>query len=316
MLFRPATQADTDEVAGWIAESPIATVSESQFLGNLATGQYRLSWTWVAEDDGRIVACAIWWGLPDRGYPLALDCLVASRSAPDRVGLAAGLLDAAHQEFRARGCRDLPAYHLFLPIGWRDEPEVVSALSWRTQAAARAGLGNQLERLRYEWTPSCGVPARPGRFTFLPEPDDEVFLAAFRRVAVGSLDATTVTGVAALGADRQAREEMAIYLEMPGDRDWWRLAYTADGQLAGLAIPSRNDLGPVVGYLGVVPELRGHGYADDLLAEITRFLAARGAEQIRADTDLGNRPMAAAFERAGYRNFAIRLVLSGPVGRS
>jgi len=31
---------------------------------------------------------------------------------------------------------------------------------------------------------------------------------------------------------------------------------------------------------------------------------------------LGNRPMAAAFERAGYRNFAIRLVLSEPRSRT
>lgn len=312
-MFRSATRADLDEILSWTADSPITAVTEGQLLRGLAAGQYRLSWTWIAEDDGRILARAIWWGRPGGDHPLALDCVLARESAPDPAGLAAGLLDAAHREFRAHGGRDLPAYHLLLPIRWRDAADVRPALSWRIQAAARAGLSDQLERLRYEWTPECGVPAQSGRLTFRPEPDDEVFLAAFRRVAVRSLDGTTVAGVAAIGADQQSRDDMAHYLEMPGDRDWWRLAYTADGQLAGLAIPSRNDAGPVVGYLGVVPELRGHGYGGDLLAEITRLLAASGAGQIRADTDVGNRPMAAAFERAGYRNFAIRLVLSAPL---
>ena len=51
----------------------------------------------------------------------------------------------------------------------------------------------------------------------------------FRQIAVGSLDVMTRREVAALGADRQAREDMGIYLSMPGGRDWWRLAYTAAG---------------------------------------------------------------------------------------
>jgi RimJ/RimL family protein N-acetyltransferase len=118
-----------------------------------------------------------------------------------------------------------------------------------------------------------------------------------------------VAGRAALGAERQARDAMRYYLGMQGPRDWWRLAYTPHGSLAGLAIPSRNPDGPVVAYLGVVPELRGHGYIDDVLAETTCLLAETGAQQVQADTDVGNRPMAAAFERARYRNHAVRMVL-------
>jgi len=312
MLCRSTTEADLDQVLGCTAEPSIGWVDPARFRGGIAAGHYRFGWTWLAADGSQTLARAIWWGTPDSSDPLALDCLSVHDSVPDRIGLAAELLDAAHQEFSARGSRELPAYHLFLPTGWREDPDLLAALSWRRAAAARAGLTSELERLRYEWTPAAGVPDPPGRLTFLPEPDDEVFLAAFRRVAVGSLDASTVAGVAAVGADQQARDEIAIYRQMSGDRSWWRLAYTSDGKLAGLAIPSSNDAGPVVGYLGVVPELRGHGYVDELLAEITRFLAARGADRIRADTDLGNRPMAAAFERAGYQNFAIRLVLSGP----
>lgn len=113
----------------------------------------------------------------------------------------------------------------------------------------------------------------------------------------------------------QYRDELArhIYLAMPGDRDWWRLAYTAPGgQLAGMILPNRNTGGAVVGYLGVLPELRGRGYIDDLVAETTRFHAARGEPRIAATTDTRNLPMANAFERAGYRPYGIRYVLSEP----
>jgi RimJ/RimL family protein N-acetyltransferase len=124
--------------------------------------------------------------------------------------------------------------------------------------------------------------------------------------------------VSRLGVAGSAREDLEIYTSMPGDRSWWRLAYDDSGELVGFAIPSANNGGPVVGYLGVLPEHRGKGYSDELLAEITHQLARvieRGeakAAHIRADTDLGNQPMVAAFERAGYRNFAVRLVASPP----
>jgi len=124
---------------------------------------------------------------------------------------------------------------------------------------------------------------------------------------------TTRRAIAARGAERQARDDMQLYLDMPGDRAWWRLAYTRDGALAGLAIPCRNARVSTVGYLGVVPELRGRRYVDDILAEITRFHAAAGARRIGATTDVTNAAMAAAFERAGYRGHGIRLVLSAPV---
>jgi RimJ/RimL family protein N-acetyltransferase len=50
----------------------------------------------------------------------------------------------------------------------------------------------------------------------------------------------------------------------------------------------------------------GKGYVDDLLAEGNAALHAAGAEYIRADTDAQNLPMAAAFRRAGYAEFAKR----------
>jgi RimJ/RimL family protein N-acetyltransferase len=57
---------------------------------------------------------------------------------------------------------------------------------------------------------------------------------------------------------------------------------------------------PIIAYLEVVPAHRGHGYIRDVLAVGTSLLAAQNLPRIRAATDVGNVPMAAAFALAGY----------------
>lgn len=245
----------------------------------------------MAEVDGREVARAVWWGDRPGGPPLMLDDLASSH--PDRVAIGAALLDAAHQAFGAA-----PEFHLLLPTGWEDDAERAADVAWQRAAAARAGLSEVLERLRYRWTPPVGVPAAGSRVIFRGEPDDAVFLDLFERVR--------------LPHDESAREQLDTYLSMPGDRSWWRVALTPSGEVVGLVIPSRNPDAFVVGFIGVVPDQRGNRYVDDLLAEVTRVLAAEGAQEIRADTDRDNTPMARGFERAGWDQFAVRLVLSAP----
>ena len=268
-------------------------------------GEYRPEWTWIAEDSaaGPVRAAGIWWGRPEDSAPEALDGLFTDTALAreERAAVAGALIVAAHSAFAAT-----PAFHLMLPADWRSRRDVVSAVTWRWDAALRAGLTNELERLRFEWTQDAGLPPRSGRLTFRAEPDDEVFVQLFRRVLAGSLDSTSTRTADAVGPDVQARSDVAFYRDkMAGDRAWWRVAQTPDGETVGFGVPSRNTDVPVVGYLGVLPEHRGHGYADDIVAEITHVLVAEaGADTIHADTDLGNRPMAAAFERTGYRNFA------------
>lgn len=313
MLFRSTVGADLDRVVLCALDEPIRSVNESTYRTELAAHQYRPEWTWVAEDDGEILARGVWWANADNTYPRALDCLWVDRRVADRIGLAAALLDAAHRAFAAAGAPRPPEFQLRLDNGWRDNASVVEAVAWRQSAAAQAGLSDELERLQFVWTPDAGLPGPARRLVFRPQPDDAAFLDVFGRVTVGSLDTTTTRNVAALGVEGAARDDLEFYSAMPGTRDWWRLAYTTDGQLVGFIIPWRNPYGPNVGYLGVLPEWRGRGYIDEMLGQITRFHAAAGAERITATTDLANVPMAAAFERAGYRNTEARMLLSAPV---
>lgn len=305
MLFRPSVEGDLDRLLGCVVDESISWSHPDRLLSFLESGAYRHDRIWVAEEGDRILARAVWWSFPGGDGPLALDCLYVDPSVGDRVGLAAELLRHAHAAYGRT-----PSYHVFVANGWRADPRAAAAVAWRWEAAGRAGLTEELERLRYEWTADEPVPEPSDRLAFLGDDDDEAFVAAFRRVAEGTLDFSTQQALLTMDPESQAREDVRDYRSMRGDRSWWRLAFDEQGELAGIALPSANDAGPVVGYLGVVPGHRGRGYVDDLLAEITRFHAGRGVQRITADTDMGNTPMARAFERAGYRNFAVRLVLS------
>ena len=314
MLFRAAAESDLDRVLPLVAADPLGSMTVELFTARLGTREYRLDWMWIAEDSpgGTVRAVAAWWGNPASPVPRALDGLFTVDPDHDHATLAAELLAAALAEFAKAGVTTPPDFHLFLPADWHDRPDMIAAVAWRTEAARRIGLSASVERLRYEWTPAAGVPEPSARLLFRPEPDDEVFVDLFRQVLTGTLDAASGKEAAKVGAEAQARADVEFYRDhMIGLRSWWRVAETPSGEPVGFGLPSRNNDSPVVGYLGVLPEHRGHGYSDDILAEITRILAAdASADRIEADTDLTNVPMAASFARIGYRNNGRHLVLS------
>jgi RimJ/RimL family protein N-acetyltransferase len=256
------------------------------YIAMAAAGEYRPEWTWVALRNGVVVARAAWWAGPKDDAPQALDWFDFTD------------LDAAVQLLRTSPLR--AQYSLKLPPGWRADPAVREQARIRIDAALAAGLSPLVERYRYRWTPDCGVPPRPGRLEFRPEPDDTVMLDVFRRIHEGSLDAHARRTIARSGLDAAAQAELDYLRWMPSPREWWRLAYTPAGELVGLSIPCRNYGDPLIGYIAVVPEHRGHGYAYDLLVEATHKLAREGADRIVAGTDQTNLPMAATFAKAGY----------------
>jgi RimJ/RimL family protein N-acetyltransferase len=315
--YRPAVADDASRILPLVTPDPASRLTADTFRERLATGEYRPEWTWLAEsgtgaNGDRLQAAAIWWG---DFAPNGLDALFAHPALPrdHRVAITSGLLAAAHRAFDPS--RTVPAFHVSLPVDWRARGDVVAALSWRWEAAATAGLTDELERLRFEWAAGTPVPEPAGRLVFRREPDDEVFTNLFRRTLTATLDATSRRTADVVGEYAQARSDVAFYRDrMRGDRGWWFTASTPDGEHVGFGVPSRNSQVPVVGYLGVLPEHRGHGYIDDVLAEVTRILATEArADVIYADTDVANKPMAAAFERAGYRNTGRRVVLSAPL---
>jgi RimJ/RimL family protein N-acetyltransferase len=251
-----------------------------------ATGDYRLEWTWIALRDGVVVARAVWWGGPDDTEPKALDWF-----------------DFTDADAAAHLLRTAPLsaeYSLVLPPKWRDDPAVHAAATARLDAATAAGMTYLVERYTYTWTPDCGLPNRSTRLEFRPEPDDDVIFNLFRRVNETSVDAHVRRVIEEKGLDASARDDLDYLLWMPSPREWWRLAYTPDGELVGLAAPCYHYSAHCIGYIAVLPEQRGHGYSYDLLAEATHMLAGEGAQKIVAGTDVPNVRMAKTSARVGY----------------
>ncbi|MCM2387041.1 GNAT family N-acetyltransferase [Streptomyces albipurpureus] len=249
---------------------------------------FRPEWQRVALRDGKVVARAAWWGGPADTSPRNVNWLDV---ADGEEAAGAELLRTSPYSVE---------YLLILPVGWRDDPMYAAAGETRLRVARAAGMSVLVERYQYRWTPECGLPERPGRLVFRPEPDDSVVLDVLRRVHSGTLDAHALLAIAEGGLDQAAQEELDFFHWCPSPREWWQLAYTPEGELVGLHIPAHIPAGPCIGFIGVVPEQRGHGYAYDLLVECTQVLSEHGAEFIAGTTDQGNFPMAANFARAGH----------------
>ncbi|MEV7280898.1 GNAT family N-acetyltransferase [Streptomyces sp. NPDC093111] len=249
---------------------------------------FRPDWKRVALRDGEVVARGAWWGGPDDSEPVNINWFDVAEGEEEA---GAELLRSAPWQVELE---------INLPGDWREKPDLRAGAEARFAAARAAGYEPLVERFLYRWTPERGLPERPGRLRFRAEPDDSVFLDALRRIHSATLDAHALRAVEEGGVDQAAQEELDFFHWCPSPREWWQVAYTPEGEAAGIHIPAHNPSGPTIGFIGVVPEQRGHGYAYDLLAECTHFLVEQGAEFVSGATDRGNFPMAANFAKAGY----------------
>ncbi len=272
-----------------------------ELAGDLDDGHRQPRWLWMALRGGRLAARAAWWARPGSEHPDALDILDLDDSAgPEAVGIAARLLSTAMAEVIPAGTQ--PPYYLRVTgPGWRGEPATRQATEDRMAAAARTGARLFVERLCLEWRPGTPVPAAAPRLAFRPPAGPDELLALMTDVLDGTLDAHSRDDLARMSpreaAAKHYHEELALYTS---PRDWWRIAELPGREPVGFVIPAHNGYSPIIAYLGVVPAHRGHGYIADILAEGTRVLAAQDVPFIKASTDLGNGPMAAAFHRAGW----------------
>lgn len=250
--------------------------------------QFRPDWKRVALRDGEVVARGAWWGGPDDPEPVNINWFDVAEGEEEA---GAELLRSAPWQVELE---------INLPGGWRKKTDLRAAAEARFAAARAAGYELLVERFLYRWTPERGLPERPGRLRFSAEPDDSVLFDALRRIHSVTLDAHALRAIEEGGLDQAAQEELDFFHWCPSPREWWQIAHTPEGDLAGIHIPAHNPSGPTIGFIGVLPEQRGRGYAYDLLAECTHLLVEQGAKFVTGATDQGNFPMAANFAKAGF----------------
>lgn len=272
---------------------------------DLTADRRRPEWMWVAVRGDHLLARVGWWGRAGDDAPLLLDIFDIDDGSADRdcADIGARLLRTALAEVVPAGTSP-PEYLRNVPPDWREEGAARRAVEERMAALERAGARLLVERLRFQWLPGTPVPKSRGRLVFRPLRDTEEILALMTLVLDGTLDAHSRDDLARMAARdaavRHYEDELARYRS---PRDWWRIATLPDGAPVGFVIPARNDYNPIIAYLAVLPGHRGNGYIDEILAEGTRILSAHDVPRIRAATDLGNTPMASAFQRGGYVNF-------------
>jgi GNAT superfamily N-acetyltransferase/ribosomal protein S18 acetylase RimI-like enzyme len=274
-----------------------------------AAGSMRPEWCFVIQEgDDRPLGRAALWTLPGMEKPFALVLLEVPWDG-DRAGAGTRLLGDVLEEARRLGADEIEHVIDAPPMG----PQFQHHPEKRVEVLEGAGFAFRRETDRFHWRGEEPPPV-PGRLFFrtLEEVGEAAFVDAMMRVSGGTLDREIREERERLGPRGAARDFFEDARRVEHDPAWWRLAYEGpDGDLAGLVMPAEPPGFLTIFYVGVVPEMRGRGYVDDLLAAGTATLldarAQGGAEKpLRADTDVSNAPMAAAFGRAGWTRFAGR----------
>lgn len=270
-------------------------VLNDEVRDDLAAGRRRPEWLWLALRGDREVARAGWWSRAGTEDSLVLDIFDIDGDIEDGVRLLTAALPAV-----IRPNAVPPDYVRFLPVDWRDRQHTRQAIQDRMAALERVGAKLFVERLRLEWRAGTPVAELSGRLTLRPVRSPAELIDLMTLVLDGTLDAHSRDELTRMSARQAAREQYHDELERyASPHEWWRIAALPAGEPVGFVIPADNG-NPIIAYLGVVPAHRGHGYVHDLLAAGTSLLAAQNVPRIRATTDVGNAPMAAAFALAGY----------------
>jgi len=273
-----------------------------------AAGSMRPEWCFVArQEEDRPLGRVAFWTLPGMEEPFALVLLDVPWDG-DFVGVGTRLLEDVLNEARGLGAKEIGHVLDAPPM----RPQFQHYPEDRVELLRNVGFAFRRETVRFEWRGEQ-PPAVPDRLSFrtLEEVGEETFVDAMRRISEGTLDREIREERERLGPQGAAREFFEDARRVKYEPSWWRLAYAPGGELAGLVMPAEPPAFLTVFYVGVVPEMRGRGYVDDLLEAGTATLLgarARGGDErtLQADTDVANAPMAAAFERAGWRRFAGR----------
>src|ERR1700722_3216883 len=285
-------------------------VLNDEIADDLDAGRRRLEWMWVALDAGRVVARAAWWGHADDTAPSVLDILdvldVEEHHRDlefDRVDVMTSLLCTATAAVLPAGA-SRPDYSRFVRADWREHEATSQGVADRMAALERTGARLLVERLRFVWHPGTPIAAPSDRLDFRTPRDAEELIMLMTLALEGTLDVHSRRDLTEMSArDSAVRHYEGGLAQYKSPRERWRVATLYDGEAVGFVTPARNDYNAIMAYLAVLPRRRGNGYADEILAEGTRVLAAQDVPRIRASTDLANVPMAMAFERAGWVNF-------------
>jgi RimJ/RimL family protein N-acetyltransferase len=176
----------------------------------------------------------------------------------------------------------------------------------RTRFLLDLGFAAQRSTRRFEWGGAWrGPSARRLAWRTAQQLGRPALAQVLQQVVAGSLDQVDQAQAAALGAPAHAQWLLGLLEQMDHQPSWWEVGHLGN-QPVGLVLPTAGPGFGTIGYIGVLPAWRGQGHVDELLARGTTTLLEAGLTRLVSDTDVANAPMAAAFARLGWNEFARR----------
>ncbi|HZG13754.1 MAG TPA: GNAT family N-acetyltransferase [Candidatus Bathyarchaeia archaeon] len=265
----------------------------------------RQEWCYFLEEANAPIGQIALWTLPKLDVPQSMVLWELPWERDDLNELGTAFFAALFPLLKQHGATQLEYVLDSPPLA----PQFQTFPEKRAQLLRQAGFTLERETMRFEW--NAGADALPTdspslQYRSLSQVGEEKMIEAIMRVSMQTLDNRIENEREQLGEYAYAKELYADLQNMQSHPDWWQIAYTHDGELVGIVLPALAPAFATIAYIGVVPEQRGKGYIDYLLAQGTKTLLNSDIQAIRADTDVHNVPMQNAFLRAGYRRFAQR----------
>jgi RimJ/RimL family protein N-acetyltransferase len=276
-----------------------------EYAESLVRQEYtKPEWCVLALERGAPAARGAFWAFPGEAVPRDL-VLIETDWSDESLSAGQALLIRLDELARALGAEELTHSVDSPPAA----PQYQEHEDERIRLLERAGYELLRDGLRWRYSGPALEEAPQGHsltFRTLSEAGQDAFIEAIAATYEGIRDSWITERIKELGTLRAARADFRDEQSLDYRPEWWELAYTSEGTLAGVIMAARNPTAAIISYVGIVPELRGRGLAPQLVRRGTGRLLDSGADEIRGDCDRDNIGMIKAFERAGYEEFARR----------
>ena len=170
----------------------------------------------------------------------------------------------------------------------------------RCRLLENCGLELFHEKHGFTWVDD-GHPIDPGNrlaFRSVEESGVNVYRSVMAPCGEGTLDRNDRYYWEGCGPANWATQ-MTEYLS-EDDASMWLIGYSHDEPIGYVAVVSEEDWGATIGHIGVIPEHRGQGYVNDLLAAGTASAQRSGIGTMLSDVDVLNLPMRNAMNKGGH----------------
>lgn len=170
----------------------------------------------------------------------------------------------------------------------------------RCRLLEHCGMEVFQEKHGFTWVDG-GRVIQPGarlEFQSIAESGVDVYRSVMAPCGEGTLDRNDRYYWEGCGPSNWAAQ-MTEYLD-EDDASMWLIGYHGEVPIGYVAVVSEEDWGATIGHIGVIPEHRGHGYINDLLAAGTAAAQRSGISTMLSDVDVLNLPMRHAMNNGGH----------------